>query len=75
MLKDGTAQSTKIGYINSNNQKNHGTRGTKGTDHNAVAYKLECLVPGCGHIYGANGTDVFQRKCPKCQNGKQGIDY
>ncbi|GAB3293523.1 hypothetical protein [Pseudidiomarina andamanensis] len=75
MWKNGTATSTQIGYINRNNQKNHGTRGVQGTDHNAIAYKLECLEDGCGHIYGANGTDVFHRKCQKCQNGSNGIVY
>lgn len=43
--------------------------GTKGTDHNATSYKVECLIAGCGHMYGANGTDVFHRKCPRCQGG------
>ena len=75
MWASGTAKTTQIGYINSNNQKNHGTRGLKGSDHNSISYKMECLSPGCGNIYGANGTDIFQRKCPKCQGGKQGIDY
>ena len=75
MWKNGTAESTQIGYINRNNQKNLGTRGTKGTDHNATSYKLECLVSGCGFAYGANGTDVFHRKCPRCQGGNPGIEY
>lgn len=27
---------------------------------------MECL--NCGHNYRANGTDIWQRKCPKCQS-------
>lgn len=29
---------------------------------------LECLK--CGHKYYANGTDIWLRKCPKCQGGR-----
>ncbi|MFA0256074.1 hypothetical protein [Vibrio breoganii] len=75
MFKSGGTKTTQIGYINRNNQKNHGTRGVAGNDHGQVSYKLECLQSGCGAIYGANGTDVFQRKCPKCQGGLPGIGY
>ncbi|MAL95614.1 MAG: hypothetical protein CME40_11105 [Haliea sp.] len=75
MWKSGTTETTQIGYVNRHQQKNHGTRGIAGTDHLQLAYKLECLAPGCGHIYGANGTDIFQRKCPECQGGRKGIAY
>lgn len=69
--KDGTSRTTKIGYVNRNNQKNHGQCGEKGSDHNALAYELECLR--CHHRYLANGTDIFQRKCPNCQGGLAGL--
>ncbi|WP_409422740.1 hypothetical protein ABHF91_06995 [Pseudaeromonas sp. ZJS20] len=75
MWKSGGTVTTKIGYVNRNNQKNHGSRGVSGTDHGQVSYKLECLNPNCGHVYGANGTDIFQRKCPKCQGGIDGIEF
>lgn len=75
MFKSGSTATTKIGFLNRNNQKNHGTRDVKGTDHGQVSYKLECMNDGCGYIYGANGTDVFQRKCPRCQGGKDGIAF
>lgn len=71
--KDGSTKTTKIDYINKNNQKNCGTTGIEGTDHMQRAYKMECIK--CGHVYGANGTDIHLRKCPKCQNGKPGIPY
>ena len=72
---DGTTETTKNGFINRNNQKCCGHRGVAGTDHGQVAYRMECQESNCGHIYGANGTDVFQRKCPCCQNGMHGIKF
>lgn len=75
MWENGSTKTTQIGYVNRNNQKNIGTRGVKGTDHGQSSYKLECLENSCGHEYGANGTDIFQRKCPRCQGGNEGIEY
>lgn len=71
----GDGQSTQIGYINRNNQRCGGHRGRAGNDHLQKAYRMECLQPSCGHVYGANGSDVFQRKCPKCQGGEPGIEF
>jgi len=62
-----------IGYVNRNNQKCHGTLGVKGTDHMQYAYRLECL--GCGYVYGANGADIAERRCPECDGGAAGIRY
>lgn len=73
MWRNGNTKTTQIGYINRNDQENSGHRGNKGTDHCQMAYKLRCRK--CGHEYGANGTDIFQRKCPNCQGGLPGIDY
>lgn len=70
---DGSTKTTKIGYINRNNQKNYGHRHRHGNDHEQLSYKLKCLK--CNHEYGANGTDIFQRKCPNCQGGKPGLSY
>ena len=28
----------------------------------------------CGEIYGCNGTDAWQRKCPSCQQGAAGLE-
>jgi predicted RNase H-like nuclease len=74
-FRNGTTQTTTIGYINKNQQVVMGTRGIPGTDHRAKAYKLECLNSSCGYLYGANGTDIFLRKCPACQGGRPGIQY
>jgi hypothetical protein len=73
MFNSGTHPTTQIGYVSEKKQKNHGHRNVPGTDHLQTAYKLECL--NCGETYGANGSDIFQRKCPKCQDGVPGIEY
>ena len=71
----GNTETTQIGYVNRNNQRCTGHRGVSGTDHGQYAYRLECLNLNCGCIYGANGTDVFQRKCPRCGGGRPGIAF
>ena len=75
MWVSGSTTTTSIGYINRNEQKNLGTRKVAGTDHGQYSYRMLCLNEACKLEYGANGTDIFQRKCPSCQDGKLGIDY
>lgn len=60
-------QSTALGYLNKNNQRNIGKTNEKGTDHFSVLYMMRC--EDCGHEYFANSTDIFQKKCPNCQGG------
>lgn len=60
--------STDTGYINKNNQRNNGKTELPGTDNMQWFYQMECLK--CGFVYLANGTDIWQRKCPKCQGGR-----
>ena len=61
-------KTTDFGYVNKNNQKNNGCTNEMGTDNNQKFYTMECLK--CSHQYKANGTDIWQRKCPKCQGGR-----
>lgn len=75
MFVNGSSETTRIGFINRNNQKCGGHRGVDGTDHGQVSYRMECLQSGCGNEYGSNGTDIFQRKCPRCQGGRPGIPF
>ncbi len=72
---DGTTSTTTIGYVNRNQQSCMGHRHVPGNDHLQRAYRLKCLARGCGHEYGANGSDIFHRKCPICQGGAEGIPY
>jgi hypothetical protein len=74
-FQSGTTETTKMGYINRNNQRCCGHRNVPGTDYMQFAYRMECLESGCSHVYGANGTDVFHRKCPSCQMGAPGIFF
>ena len=63
--------STKIGFKNRNGQENLGCTGLPGTDHCQLVYHLKCTK--CGAEYGANGSDIHIRKCPKCGGGKPGL--
>ncbi len=63
---------TDIGYINRNDQRVIRNTGLAGTDNNQVVYELECLE--CGYRYGANGSDIFQRRCPKHDKGSPGLE-
>ena len=47
--------------------------GLPGTDHGQSVYVL--LGGLCDHEYGANGSDIFQRRCPLCQGGRPGLKY
>lgn len=62
---------TSIGFRNQNKQVVVGPTGMPGTDHNSKAYELKC--GHCGVTYRANGTDIYERKCPKCQGGRPGL--
>lgn len=73
ILVSGTGDTTEIGYTNTNDQQCHGTLKVKGTDHRQYVYRLECLR--CGYVYGANGADIHERRCPECQGGAPGIRY
>src|SRR5439155_17829978 len=44
-----------------------------GTDHRQYIYVLRCT--NCRFEYGANGTDIHDRKCPRCQEGAPGLQY
>jgi putative restriction endonuclease len=61
----------KPGDLNSNNQKCLRITGVPGNDYNSRRWILEC--GRCLNIYGCNSTDAWERKCPKCQNGKPGL--
>lgn len=60
--------STERGFVNRNQQKNNGRTQMPGTDNQQWFYEMECLE--CGHRYYANGSDIWQRKCPRCQGGR-----
>jgi hypothetical protein len=67
------ANTTAPGYVNRNSQQVVRRTDLRGTDHGQYVYVLKCQK--CGLSYGANGSDIFQRRCPYCQNGAQGLPY
>jgi hypothetical protein len=75
LFSRGSTETTAIGYINRNDQMCTGHSGTPGTDHGQLAYRMLCMRAACGVTYGANGTDIFQRKCPNCQDGAPGLAF
>lgn len=66
-------RTTTPGYVNRNEQVVLHATGLAGTDHCSYTYVLRC--GGCDYRYGANGTDIFQRKCPSCQGGRPGQEF
>jgi hypothetical protein len=64
-------KTTQIGYENRNGQVVIRATGKPGNDHLQYIYVLRCGT--CLHEYGANGSDIFQRKCPECQGGAAGL--
>ena len=72
-FRSGKTKTTKIGYLNRNGQRNHGTRGFSGNLHGQFSYKIVCQR--CSNAYGANGSDIHLRRCPYCQGGAPGLNY
>lgn len=62
---------TKSGYVNRNAQITIRDTGDPGTDFGARKFQLACRH--CGWTYGVNSTDIWERKCPQCQNGAEGL--
>lgn len=62
---------TEPGYRNRNGQVVLRRTDLPGNDHNQMTYVLRC--DGCGHEYGANGSDIFQRRCPAHDGGAAGL--
>lgn len=65
------AYSTQPGFVNKNGQTVLHATGLAGTDHGQCVYALRC--GHCGEDYGANGSDIWLRKCPGCQGGAPGL--
>lgn len=68
-------KTTEPGYKNRHGQVVVRKTNHPGTDHNQYVYVLRCTEPGCGHEYGANGSDVHLRLCPACQGGAPGLPF
>jgi hypothetical protein len=64
-------KTTDVGYENGNGQVVVKHTGLQGTDHLQYIYVLQCTKCGCE--YGANGSDIHERRCPTCQGGRPGL--
>jgi len=64
---------TAPGYKNRNDQVVERATRLPGNDYVQYIYVLRCGK--CEHKYGVNGSDIFQRKCPKCGGGRPGLEY
>lgn len=64
-------RTTTPGYVNKNGQITIKRTELPGNDHLQWTYVLCCSH--CLELYGANGSDIFQRKCPSCQDGAPGL--
>lgn len=60
-------KSTELNYVNNNNQRNIGKTTEPGTDNCSILYAMCC--DNCGYKYFANSTNIYEKKCPKCQEG------
>jgi hypothetical protein len=67
------AATTDKGFVNKNGQVVIRNTGKPGSDYNSKTYQLGCSL--CGNVYGANSTDIFERKCPNCQRGAKGLEF
>ena len=66
------SRTTERGFTNRNGQINLGCTTRPGNDNNQYIYVMHCS--DCEKNYGANGSDIFQRKCPYHQGGRQGLE-
>jgi hypothetical protein len=64
---------TRIGFVNRNDQEVVGATNKPGTDHGQYIYVLRCH--GCGHEYGASGSDIWLRRCPAHDRGAPGLAF
>jgi hypothetical protein len=62
---------TEPGFVNPNRQEVIRRTNLAGNDHLQYTYVLRC--GNCDTEYGANGSDIHLRRCPKCQGGRPGL--
>jgi hypothetical protein len=65
--------STQLGFTNRNGQIVIRRTRQPGNDHNQFVYIMKCGK--CSHEYGANESDIWQRRCPSCDGGADGLPY
>lgn len=66
-------KTTSVGYANKHDQEVVRDTGRPGNHHNQTIYVLKCRR--CGAEYGANGADIWLRRCPKHDGGAPGLPF
>ena len=64
---------TKKGYVNRNSQVNLGKTDPPRSGSGSLQYVYVVHCRCCVHNYGANGADIWLRKCPLCHGGRPGM--
>jgi hypothetical protein len=64
-------RTTRVGYRNDRQQEVLRKTNLAGTLPDQRVYVLRC--GDCGHEYGANGCEIHDRRCPRCQGGPDGL--
>ena len=62
---------TSIGYRNREGQQVIRKTVREGSAPGQRVFILHCTV--CDHEYGTDGCDIYDRLCPKCQDGPPGL--
>ncbi len=71
--KKPAGPTTRRGYVNKNGQVVIRNTRLPGSERGQTVYQLGCSV--CGHVYGANGSDIHLRRCPMHDRGAPGLPY
>jgi len=71
MMNHPDHETTQPGFTNRNAQRVIRKTALPRPDDLETAYVLECGQ--CQHRYAANGSDIFERRCPKCQSGQPSL--
>ena len=71
MRQAARTPTTEPGFANPNRQVVERATGAPSAEraHQSV-YALRCR--DCGFLYGCNGLDIKERRCPQCQGGVAG---
>lgn len=67
------SNTARPGYVNRNRQLVLHRTEERGNDHNQYVYKMRCK--SCEQEFGANGSDIWQRRCPSCGGGAPKLAY
>ena len=71
--RTASERTTDVGYENLNEQTVVRQTDLHGNLPGEKVYVLQC--GRCGSEYGANGCDIYVRRCPACMGGQPGLAF